>query len=174
MECRFGAPPFCSVQGTDAAGRKNGAAALQNDVGRALGVRYRAVFGPVQSSHHFPLRIESDFSCTGAGLFQLRPFQAKTAGQIQKRQLRRISQAAAAVSHSIVAQGKAFQKEPVAAGVQPGGFQNPAIQVAGGHSHTVLGQRAGLVRADHTDTAQRLDAGQTLHDSIHLHHAGDA
>ena len=85
-----------------------------------------------------------------------------------------VAQAVPVLDDGVAAEGEALQETAVPDRVEQGSLPYLPVQITGCHCHAVLGQGAGLVRADDADAAQSLHAWQTLDDGIYLHHAGDA
>ncbi len=196
-------PSVVIIQPYRAVLRKNHAAALQHFVRRAFCIGYqpcrrqlgrpqlcpgpaiptrpsvpsallRTAVPPVQRSHHLPVGIKGKFVHSGHHPFQLWLSDSMLLRQIQQRQLCRIAASTALFYGSIVAQNHPLQELGADGRNTLLRFPHSAAHPAFFHRHAVLGQRAGLVGADHADSAQRLHGGQPAHDGIHLHHPGNA
>ena len=127
-----------------------GGAAAQDLVRRAFGVLHPAAVGLVHGGHHLAAGIKGRFIHTGRGGFQFALGQPQLGGVGHQSGLGGL-----ALGLALVVQ------VGVAAGVVH-------------HGHLVLGQGAGLVRADDLGAAQRFDGGQFADDRIALGHIGHA
>ena len=138
-------------------------AALQHHVGSALGELDAAAGSLVNGGHHLPAGVKGCLPDPGHLRLQLRLGQAALGAPCHQRRLGRLAVDIAALGQSgIGAQGHS------------GGSAVAVAAVIVHHGHLVLGQSAGLIRADDLGTAQRLHGGQAADNGAALGHIGNA
>ena len=138
-------------------------AALQHHVGSALGELDAAAGSLVDGGHHLPAGVKGCLPDPGHLRLQLRLGQAALGAPCHQRRLGRLAVDIAALGQSGVrTQGHG------------GGGAVAVAAVIVHHGHFVLGQGAGLIRADDLGTAQRLHSGQAADNGAALGHIGNA
>ena len=138
-------------------------AAGQNLIGRALGVLGHLVTGLVQGGHHLTHAVEGRFGNAGSLLDHVSLAQALSGGEVHQCALGGLAHGhVVLVGLRVGAQAHATGQQRLIGGV--------AVH----HGHAVLGQGAGLVRADHLRAAQRFHSGQAADDGVALGHLGHA
>ena len=117
----------------------------------------------MDGGHHLPAGVKGCLPDPGHLRLQLRLGQAALGAPCHQRRLGRLAVDIAALGQSGVrAQGHG------------GGGAVAVAAVIVHHGHFVLGQGAGLIRADDLGTAQRLHGGQAADNGAALGHIGDA
>ncbi len=168
------------VERCSAFGRPVIGAAGQYRFRRALGVGDKPACIAVEGGHALAVRIKGLLLHTGTGGIELGLVQAACVGSQRQRGLRRVSQPLAArltvlvlgLERGVVAQcGSAQGLGMGGAGQRVAGHPAHAVGQQQLGVHAVLGQSAGLVRADGGDRAQRPHRRQAPHQRMHRHHA---
>ena len=149
--------------GAAALGGQQPGAAGQHLIRRALGILDEAVSTAVHGGHHLPHGVEGRFRHAGLLLLQLILRLALIVGEVDQRALR-------GLAHRLML---SVQLRVGAKGHAPG--QQLLVRAIGvHHGHFVLGEGAGLVRADDLRTAQGFHGGQAADHRValaHLRHA---
>jgi len=104
-------------------------------------------------------------------------FARPARGREQQRHLGRVALGAVAARLGVVAERERAQQQVPRRGTRPGRGRRrggAAVDVKGLDPHAVLGQRAGLVRADVGDRAERLDRRQATDQRVGAHHLARA
>ncbi len=160
-------------------------AVFQNPLRRAFRIGSLSAFLPMQRGHHFSFGIKPHLVYARMPFPEPRCLDAAILRHMEKRQLRGISRPLL-VDLRVVAEHTS-QKEVIRTGAirsiaesrlkklrKSGFFRKLSIQITLCHSHLVLGQRPGLVRADHLHRPQRLHRRKPAHNGFRLYHAGHA
>ncbi len=163
------------VERCSAFGRPVIGAAGQYRFRRALGVGDKPACIAVEGGHALAVRIKGLLLHTGTGGIELGLVQAACVGSQRQRGLRRVSQPLAArltvlvlgLERGVVAQcGSAQGLGMGGAGQRVAGHPAHAVGQQQLGVHAVLGQSAGLVRADGGDRAQRPHRRQAPHQRV--------
>ena len=140
----------------------------QQDVERALGQEHRAVREHVQRAHQFAVGVERE-------LGQARMVRAvgarvdpQPAADAHQRDLGRVANLFVPVGRRVRGQDAGLDEAQVHRVVQVErvGRKAHAVRVELLHGHAVLGQGAGLIRADDRHAAQRLDRLEVLDNGV--------
>ena len=138
-------------------------AALQHHVGATLGELDIAALRLMHGGHHLAAGVKGRFTHTGQLVLQTGLGQAALGAPRHQRRLGRL-----AVDSAVLRQ------RGVGAQGHGGGGAVAVGAVIVHHGHLVLGQGAGLIRADDLGAAQGLHRGQAADDGAALGHIGDA
>ena len=137
-------------------------AALQHLVRGALGILDKAVLGGVDGGHHLTAGVKGGLVHTGGSCGQLGLGQPLGSRKVHQCGLGGLAFCLAVLAQvCVVAQGQ-------------GGSQALGVAQVLHHGHLILGQGAGLIRADHLGAAQGLHSGQAADHCIALAHIGNA
>ena len=137
-------------------------ALLEHLVGGALGVLDEAVRRAVDGGHHLPAGVEGGLAHPGGLRLHGGLAEADLGGPVHQGALGGLAHGVAGlIGVGVGAQGHG-----------PGGLRLVAPVVH--HGHLVLGQGAGLVRADDLGAAQGLHGGELADDGVALGHVGHA
>ena len=138
-------------------------AELEHLVGRALGVLDDALVRLVDGAHHLAHGVERSLAHARLGGLEGGLAQAEAVGVVDEGALGRLADGGAGV---VLLR--------VGAQAHRGGQELLVVAVVVDNGHLVLGEGAGLVRADDLGAAEGLDGGQAADDGVALGHVGDA
>ena len=149
--------------GLDGAVVQIGRAELENLVGRALGVLDYALRRLVDGAHHLAHGVEGCLAHPGLGLLERGLAEAEAVGVVDEGALCRLADGDAALVLLRV-------------GTQAhcGGEELLVVAVVVDDGHLVLGEGAGLIRADDLGAAEGLDGGQAADYGVAPGHVRDA
>ena len=149
----------------------------EHPLGRALGAGHEAGAGFVQRGHPRPLGGKGEFREPRPGPGHRGGVPARLAHQFEQRHLERVADHGSRLRqvHVMAQRQHLEQRGPGAlAGYRgrTGGVR--VVHPAAFHLHAVLGEGAGLVRADDGDRAERLDGGQVPDQGVRPDHPAGA
>ena len=134
-----------------------------NDVGRALGILDAAALAQMYGGHHLAAGVEGGLAAAEEFGLQAGFIQTQLVGPDHKGCLGGLAgHIAVRVDLRVAAEGHG------------GGDTLFILAEEVHHGHLVLGQGAGLIRADDLGAAQGLHRGQAADDGVSLGHVGDA
>ena len=128
----------------------------------------------MHGGHHLAVGVERLLADARHPGFKPFPAHAERRAHVEQRELGGVAHPRAVRGGGVVAEHKAGDELPVSAVVEPAYAAQHTVQPNLGDGHAVLGEGAGLVRADDADRAERLDRRQPPHDRVDLDHPLDA
>lgn len=195
-ECLLGAAgvlgqkdrPVSGIEGADAAAVPDPIAPCQHTFGRTLHAGEDAVPVDPQRGHPLAARVEGEFAdlfglvdgnpslgcrdhqCTFGGVAEAVPVRGVFVGRQDAGVAREQTHAEEVADATFLLlrseTSVVAANDPVRAVAGAGYLVGDASEDGGHYGHLVLGERSGLVGADHLGRAQRLDSAQSLHQSV--------